>query len=96
MTTNPKKDLFGAVKLDALVQPLRGARPDVMIPFSCKLRFSTLVQLKQAMHHLGAVEQDFVNAAVQAALDKVPEASRPLPVAKQEVLDKLLRKVLGQ
>lgn len=95
MTTNSKKDLFGSVKLDELSQPLRGARPGVMIPFSSKLRFSTLVRLKQAMHHLGGVEQEFIDAAVLAALELLPEANQPLPAPKQLALEQLLRKVQG-
>ena len=93
MKAPDKKALFGSTRLDEITEPLRGGRSDVLMPFSARLRFSTLQRLKQAAHHLGFVEQEFVDAALVAALEKLPEATMPLPAAKQAVLEKKLRKL---
>ena len=86
MTNPSKKDLFGSVSLDELLQPLRGSSDEQLVPFSARLRFITVQRLKQALHHLGGLEQEFVDAALSAALDALPEAQLPLPAAKQAQL----------
>ena len=91
MKTPDKKALFGAARLDELTEPLRAGRSNVLVPFSTRLRYTTLQRLKQAAHALGFLEQEFVDAAVAAALERVPEAAQPLPAAKQAALDKKLR-----
>ena len=91
MKTPDKKTLFGTARLDELTEPLRVGRSNVLLPFSTRLRYTTLLRLKQAGHALGFVEQEFIDAAIAAALDRVPEADRPLPAAKQAALDKKLR-----
>ena len=91
MTNPSKKDLFGSVRLDELSQPLRGASDELLVPFSVRLRFITVQRLKQALHHLGTMEQDFVDAVLNEALDALPEASLPLPAAKQAQLLKKLQ-----
>jgi hypothetical protein len=93
MKAPDKKALFGSTRLDEITEPLRAGRSDVLVPFSARLRFSTLQRLKNAAHALGFVEQEFVDAAIAAALDKVPESNTPLPAAKQAVLEKKLRKL---
>lgn len=93
MKAPDKKSLFGTTRLDEITEPLRGGRSDVLVPFSTRLRYTTLQQLKQAAHALGFLEQEFVDAAIAAALAKVPEAATPLPAAKQAALDKKLRKL---
>lgn len=89
--TNPsknpsKKDLFGSVQLDELTQPLRGGHDELLVGYSVRLRFITVQRLKQALHHLGTPEQEFVDAVLNAALDAVPESRLPLPAAKQAQL----------
>jgi hypothetical protein len=93
MKTPDKKTLFGTTRLDEITEPLRGGRSDVLVPFSARIRFSTLQRLKNAAHHLGFVEQEFIDAAIAAALDKVPEASQPMPAPKQAALEKKLRRL---
>lgn len=96
MNNPSKKDLFGSARLEELTTPLRSGRVNTLIPFSTRLKFSTLVRLKQAMHHLGALEQEFIDAAILVALNQIPESDNPLPVAKQAGLDKLLDKTQGR
>ena len=91
-TSPDPRDLFGAARLDELTAPLRSGRVDTLVPFSARLRFSTLQRLKQAAHALGFIEQEWVDAAINAALDLVPEATLPLPAAKQAALEKKLRR----
>ena len=84
---NPSKlDLFGSVQLDELTQPLRGGPDELLVGYSVRLRFITVQRLKQALHHLGTQEQDFVDAVLSQALDALPEAKLPLPAAKQAQL----------
>ena len=90
MKTPDKKALFGATRLDEITEPLRSGRDNVLVPFSARVRFNTYQRLKQAAHALGFVEQEFIDAAIAAALDKVPEAAQPLPAAKQAALEKKL------
>ena len=91
MKAPDKKTLFGSARLDEITEPLRAGRSNVLMPFSTRLRYTTLQRLKQAGHALGFTEQEFVDAAVAAALDRLPEADRPLPPVKQAALDKKLR-----
>jgi len=93
MTSPSKKDLFGTVQLDELAQPLRGGNDELLVGYSVRLRFITVQRLKQALHHLGTLEQDLVDAMLTAALDALPEANLPLPAAKQA---QLLRKTQGR
>ena len=93
MKTPDKKTLFGSARLDEITEPLRAGNSNLLIPFSARLRFSTLQRLKNAAHALGFIEQEFVDAAIAAALDQLPEANAPLPAAKQAALNKKLRKL---
>lgn len=85
-----KKDLFGSVRLDELTKPHNPGQNNQLVAFSARLTFGTFQRLKQAQHALGFLEQDFVNAAISAALDELPESSMPLPLGKQaQLLEKL-------
>ena len=87
-----KKDLFGSTRLDELTEPLRAGRPDTLVAISARIRFSTFEKLKRALHHLGGIEQEFIDAALNAALDALPESTQPLPPARQAALEKRLRR----
>lgn len=94
MSSPSKKDLFGSARLDEITEPLRIGKPDVLVPYSTRIKRSTYLHLKQAKHYVaGFVEQEFVDAAVKAALEKLPEAAQPLPSGHLAVLEKQNKKL---
>lgn len=91
-----KKSLFGGARLDELTEPLRAGRPDTLVPYSTRIKRSTYLILKQAKHWVpGFVEQEFVDAAVRAALEALPGAEQPLPPAHLAALEKQNKKLKG-
>lgn len=89
MSSPSKKDLSQSVPLDELSAPLPSTADDQrLVAFSVRLPFATLLRLKQALHHLGTLEQDFVAEVLSQALDQLPESRLPLPAAKQAKLRK--------
>ena len=94
MSTPSKKDLFGSVRLDELIKVSAATTSndnDTLIPYSARVRFSTLQRLKQAVHHGGAFEQDLLDQLLNLALDTLPESNMPLPAAKLAALRNKLR-----
>ena len=88
-----KNALFGQARLDELTGPLYAAAPDAAVSYSCKIKRSTYLYLKQAAHHLAIVEQDFVDEAIREKLERTAGAEQLLPAA---VLAKLRKnKKLG-
>lgn len=89
MLSPSKKELFAPVRLDKMDAPRVGPDPDNdprLVAYSVRLPLATLLRLKQALHHLGAGEQEFMAAVLNEALDKLPESRLPLPAAKRAKL----------
>ena len=94
MNSPSKKDLFGSARLDEITEPLRSSKPDTLVPYSTRIKRSTYLHLKQAKYYVaGFVEQDFVDAAIRAALEKLPEAAQPLPPGHLAALEKQNKKL---
>ena len=94
MNSPSKKDLFGSARLDEITEPLRSGKPDILVPYSTRIKRSTYLHLKQAKYYVaGFVEQDFVDAAIKAALEKLPEAAQPLPPGHLAALEKQNKKL---
>ena len=94
MTSPAKKtSLFGQARLDELTENLHASKADVAIPYSTKIKRSTYLGLKQASHHLGIIEQDFVDEAIREKLSRTPGAEQPLPPAVLAALERKTAKL---
>jgi len=94
MTSPAKKTaLFGQARLDELTENLTTATPDVFIPYSTKIKRSNYLGLKQASHHLGLMEQEFVDEAIKEKLARTPGAEQPLPPAVLAALERKTAKL---
>ncbi len=94
---SPKKGTFGRLTLDSINEKLKPGAPahelgnlDELVQHSTRLKRSTYLHLKQAKHWVpGFIEQDFIEAAILAALELLPDAKKPLPPL---VLQELIRR----
>lgn len=94
MTSPAKKNaLFGQARLDELTENMNPAKPDVFIPYSTKIKRSNYLGLKQASHHLGLMEQEFVDEAIREKLARTPGAEQPLPPAVLAALERKTAKL---
>ena len=90
-----KEALFGQARLDELSLGLTTARTDGQVAFSTKIKRSTYLFLKQASHHLGIIEMDFVDAAIREKLERTPGADQPMPPGKLAALERGNKKLRG-